>query len=33
VLAKRKPVSHEDITADAAGPTEQPEPQPTGAAN
>jgi PiT family inorganic phosphate transporter len=32
VLAKRKPISHEDITTES-GPAEQIEPQPTGATN
>jgi PiT family inorganic phosphate transporter len=33
VLAKRKPISHEDITAGSTEPTDQAEPQPAGATN
>ncbi|MEJ8285714.1 inorganic phosphate transporter [Curtobacterium citreum] len=33
VLAKRKPISHEDITAGSTEPTDQAEPQPAGAQN
>jgi PiT family inorganic phosphate transporter len=32
-LAKRKPISHEDITAGSTEPTDQAEPQPAGATN
>ncbi len=32
-LAKRKPISHEDITAGSTEPTDQAEPQPAGAQN